>query len=93
MYFKDGISRSYNNFNFRCKIDIISLQCFNKIFPKLKLKKSIKYLTITAICFGYFLCGIIFCLQSGTYWIEIFNSYAGDWVSSDFIANLWQNYL
>lgn len=49
------------------------------IFPKLKLKKIRKYLAITAICFIYFACGIIFCLQSGTYWIEIFNSYAGDW--------------
>lgn len=49
------------------------------VFPKLKLKKRRKVIAITAICFFYFLSGILFCLQSGTYWIEIFNSYAGDW--------------
>jgi SNF family Na+-dependent transporter len=49
------------------------------VFPKLKLKPIRKKLAITVICFVYFLCGIIFCLQSGTYWVEIFNNYAGDW--------------
>ncbi len=65
--------------NFNLKY-IISFLLLKKVFPKLKLKNSRKYLAITAICFAYFVSGIIFCLQSGTYWVEIFNSYAGDWV-------------
>ena len=42
------------------------------IFPKLKRKASRKYLTITIICIIYFLLGIIFTFQSGTYWIGDF---------------------
>lgn len=41
------------------------------IFPRLQKKASTKYLTISVICLIYFLCGIIFTFQSGTYWIGI----------------------
>ena len=49
------------------------------VFPILKSNSNRRKLAITAICFVYFLLGITFCFQSGTYWVEIFNTYAGDW--------------
>jgi len=38
-----------------------------------------RYLTITGIFIIYFILGLVFCLESGTYWVEIFNTYTGDW--------------
>lgn len=49
------------------------------LLPKLRQTNWKRYLTITLICFGYFMCGIIFCFQSGTYWIEFLDSYEGSW--------------
>ena len=39
------------------------------IFPILKKKKLTKVLTIVSICLIYFILGITFTLQSGTFWI------------------------
>lgn len=47
--------------------------------PRLKKKSWIRYLTITLICFVLFLSGLIFCAQSGTYWVEILDSFSGSW--------------
>lgn len=47
--------------------------------PRLRQRSLFRYTTITLICFGYFLCGLVFCLQSGTYWIEFLDSYEGSW--------------
>ena len=41
------------------------------VFPVLKKTKNRKYLTVSVICLIYFLLGIIFCFQSGTYWIGL----------------------
>jgi len=49
------------------------------IFPYLKQKKIRKWITITVICLINFLLGILFTLQSGTYWIEFLDNYAADW--------------
>jgi len=49
------------------------------VFPQFKLNKIRRTLSITVICFVYFILGLLFCFQSGTYWVEIFNTYAGDW--------------
>ena len=39
------------------------------VFPKLREKNVKKYATITVICFVHFLAGLLFTLNSGTYWI------------------------
>ncbi|RNA14741.1 sodium- and chloride-dependent neutral and basic amino acid transporter B(0+) [Brachionus plicatilis] len=48
-------------------------------FPSLKKNAFRRYLSITIICLVFFLIGLIFTTQAGTYWIEIFNNYAGGW--------------
>lgn len=48
-------------------------------FKSLGRTKNRRYITITCIFLTYFLCGLLFCLQSGTYWVEFFNTYTGDW--------------
>lgn len=45
-------------------------------FPVLEKRK---YVTITCIFIFYYVCGLLFCIQSGAYWMELFNNYAGDW--------------
>ena len=47
--------------------------------PKLRMNSLKRYGTIIIICVSYFLMGIIFTLQSGTYWLEIFNTFSGNW--------------
>jgi len=41
------------------------------IFPTLKKKACYKVLTVITICVINFLLGILYTLQSGTYWYEI----------------------
>lgn len=48
-------------------------------FPNLKNNKVRRYSFITMLSCFYFLCGLIFCFQWGTYWMEFFAAYAGDW--------------
>lgn len=48
-------------------------------FQSFGCTKFRRYLTITVIFIIYFILGLIFCFQSGTYWVEIFNTYTGDW--------------
>ena len=49
------------------------------VFPVLKKKVWTRKMTIVAICVIYFVLGITFTLRSGTYWIEIFDTYSGNW--------------
>ncbi|CAF0707877.1 unnamed protein product [Brachionus calyciflorus] len=49
------------------------------IIPKLKKTKMRRMMSVTFICMVLFLSGFIFCFQSGTYWVEIFDSYSGNW--------------
>jgi SNF family Na+-dependent transporter len=49
------------------------------LFPKLKQTNWIRYTTIIVIVAIFFLLGILFTIQSGTYWLEIFNEYSGSW--------------
>jgi len=39
------------------------------VIPYLKKRKLTRILTIVTICLVYFILGITFTLQSGTYWI------------------------
>ncbi len=36
-------------------------------------------ITVTLICIAFYLIGLLFCTQSGTYWVEIFDNYSGNW--------------
>lgn len=49
------------------------------IFPYLQKKKNREYSTTLAVCIIYFLIGLVFCLQSGFYWIHLFDNYSSDW--------------
>ncbi len=42
------------------------------VVPYLKKRKLTRMLTIVSICLIYFILGITFTLQSGTYWIGWF---------------------
>lgn len=48
-------------------------------FPSIKAVRIRRYSTITLMSMFYFLSGIIFCFQSGSYWMEFFAAYVGDW--------------
>jgi SNF family Na+-dependent transporter len=49
------------------------------LIPKLKKTHFRKLMTITSICLICYLFGLIFCTQSGSYWLELFDEYAGNW--------------
>ncbi|CAF0729098.1 unnamed protein product [Brachionus calyciflorus] len=49
------------------------------LFPKFKKNRLRRYLSILTLIGIYFGLGILFCLQSGSYWIEIFDTYVGNW--------------
>ena len=71
------LEKAQFNFSFQHASVEVSLTCIFEQFPQLKSTKRRRLLSITIIFIIYFLCGIIFTLQSGTYWIEFFNNYAG----------------
>lgn len=48
------------------------------IFPVLKRTALVKAATLGAICLAYFLIGLLFCTQAGSYWIEIFDFYSAN---------------
>lgn len=56
------------------EVTIASILDTFKGFGRTKLRRKI---TITIIFFVYFCLGLIFCLKSGTYWVEVFNTYTG----------------
>lgn len=56
-----------------------SVSAFMDRFPHLETTKKKRFITYALIYVFYFLGGIIFTLNSGAYWIEIFNSNAGGW--------------
>ena len=49
------------------------------LFPKLRSKNWLRYLTILIICAGYWVLGIVFTLQSGSYWLELVDTFAGNY--------------
>ena len=49
------------------------------ILPILKKTRLRRVLTIAMICVITFLMGLILCTRAGTYWIEIFDNYSGNW--------------
>ena len=48
-------------------------------FPIIKKRQRNKTITLAVICFIYFLIGLVLCIESGNYWVEIFTEYAADW--------------
>jgi hypothetical protein len=54
----------------------VTIRSVLDFFPSLSKHRT---KTITVIFALYFTCGLLFCFQSGTYWLEFFNRYAGDW--------------
>ena len=68
------------NFNF---FKVKSVESLNNsildLITCLKESHSRKVLTIIMICLVCFLCGLIFCTQSGSYWLQLFDSYSGNW--------------
>lgn len=55
------------------------------VVPSLRKVKLRRYLTITTTCIVYFLLGFTFTLTTGTYWIEIIDSYSGGWAGKSLI--------
>lgn len=49
------------------------------IFTILKKSRLTKVATIVGICLFYYAWGFLFCLRSGTYWVEMFDAYSGGW--------------
>jgi solute carrier family 6 amino acid transporter-like protein 5/7/9/14 len=49
------------------------------LFPALTKTKFRKSFTIVSICVVLALLGLILCTQSGTYWVEFFDNYSGNW--------------
>lgn len=49
------------------------------MIPILKSKRWIRFSSIVGIIAIYFGLGVIFCFQSGTYWLELFDTYSGNW--------------
>ena len=47
--------------------------------PSLRKSRSRRLFTKTSICLCMFTIGLIFCTQSGTYWVEVFDAYSGNW--------------
>jgi SNF family Na+-dependent transporter len=46
-------------------------------FPFLTKTTLRKHIVKIAMCVFYFLGGLLYCIQSGTYWLELVNNYAG----------------
>ena len=49
------------------------------LFPVLKKTPLRKYLFVVSNCAILGLLGLILCTQSGTYWVEFFDNYSGNW--------------
>ena len=49
-----------------------TITSFLDVFPYFKRKALRRYLTVTSVCSFYFLLGLVFTLQSGSYWIGLF---------------------
>ncbi|RNA09092.1 sodium- and chloride-dependent glycine transporter 1-like [Brachionus plicatilis] len=57
----------------------ITITSILDFFPVLRAKSLYKISAITIICIVQFFASINFTLQSGTYWIEFVDYYAGNW--------------
>lgn len=59
---------------------LITITSLLDAFPALRSTSQRRYATITMIFLVYFVFGLLFTLQSGNYWIEVFNTYFADWM-------------
>jgi SNF family Na+-dependent transporter len=59
-------------------VEILVTSVFD-ILPKLRQCGLRRRLTITCICIALFAAGLLFCTRAGTYWVEIFDAYSGNW--------------
>jgi len=67
-----GLSSAISNVGVTSSSILDAFQCLRQT----KLRQMI---TVTCIFVIYFALGLLFCQRSGTYWIEIFNTYVGGW--------------
>ena len=49
------------------------------LFPALKKTPFRKGMTVVVNCVILALLGLILCTRSGTYWVEFFDNYSGNW--------------
>jgi SNF family Na+-dependent transporter len=57
----------------------ITITSFLDLIPWLKKTKLRKVVLVTTICTVYFLLGMPYCTQAGTYWVDIVDNYSGSW--------------
>lgn len=57
----------------------IAISSLTSFFPALASTKTRKFITFNCIFIFYYLLGLTFTFQSGTYWVEIINTYSGTW--------------
>lgn len=57
----------------------VTISTLFEIFPRLTIRAFTRHLSFAGVFLCYFAVGLAFCLNSGQYWIEIFNSNAGSW--------------
>jgi solute carrier family 6 (neurotransmitter transporter, glycine) member 5/9 len=58
----------------------VTITSFVDLFPLIITKTKLrKQCFIALLCLILFLLGLIFCTQSGTYWIEILDTYSSGW--------------
>ncbi len=57
----------------------ITITSIFDLIPALKKTRLRKVSVISGLCISFFLLGLTFCTQSGTYWIEIVDNYSGGW--------------
>ncbi len=57
----------------------VTISCVFEVLPRLKETRIKRHASFATLFFVHFLAGLLFCLNSGTYWVELFNSNAGSW--------------
>lgn len=57
----------------------VTITSFVDLFPIIAKTKSRKQISIGVLCIILFLLGFTFCTQSGTYWVEILDTYSSGW--------------
>lgn len=67
-----GIDSALANFE-------IAISSVTSYFPWVASTKWKKFITFNCIFVFFYLLGLTFCFQSGTYWVEIINTYSGGW--------------
>ncbi len=59
-------------------VEIVATSIFD-FLPSLRKSSRKRRLTITLICMCLFSTGLVFCTNAGTYWVEVFDAYSGNW--------------